>query len=246
MYMYKSILFMRFFWLVSVLLYGLALPYSQANDLPTPKRSAGGTPPPVTLSVTVSPVSATYTVGQSVTVTITGGISGTAYAVSLLDEQDFPIAALTYLSDQGTNNTFTWPAGASSYSMVVTFLESALSLTTLDRVLDVTNLSNNSYADSDIFTVLPKPTLSLTLSPALGTYAVGNSVTATLTGGIVGEKYVVMLYGDAAYTTNLSQNITPTNSQSGVNTIPGRRIQRAGNSTSSLTPVAKEVGEYWK
>lgn len=152
---------------------------------------------PNTLSVSVSPLSATYTIGQSVTVTLTGGTSGRSYALSLYDgdptDMGTPVSELSFIenSEGNSNNTLTWQSGQTSAWFVVRFTGAGS-----NRVFDVGNAANNEFADTDLggFTVLPKPALTVTLSPNSTSYTVGQSVTATMTGGIVGETYYPSLY----------------------------------------------------
>lgn len=180
---------------------------------------------PASLSVSVAPASATYTAGQSITVTVTGGTEGRDYALSLYDGDpndinSSPTSDLDYLinSEDNQNNTLTWGAGQTSIWFVVRFNSPGTS-----RVLDVGNALNNEFADTELtgFTILPKPTLNISYLPSSTSYTIGQSITLTISGGIVGEKYVPLLYdGPAGQSNDITQYLVSLgNSQGNGNTI---------------------------
>ncbi|WP_164490041.1 glycine-rich protein [Runella sp. SP2] len=198
------------------------------------------------MGVTISPVSPSYTIAQSVKVTVTGGTPGNKYTLNLYDRDPNDPAAnfldLAYVSNStgSTGNTFTMPAGQTSGWFIVKFVAGTGVLGT-GRVFDVeeTNASNPvDYASITNLEILPKPTLGLTLSPASTTYTVGQPITATVTGGIVGEKYVALLYsGTPSNDTDISQYLAVSNGQGGANTITWQPSQ-----TSAVFSLKFELG----
>ncbi|ADB42077.1 hypothetical protein [Spirosoma linguale] len=229
---------MKFIILISWLLSSVVLSPAVANSTP---RSHSAKAPAALVTFTVSPNSATYTVGQSVTVTVTGGTAGHLYGVQFYDGDPNTTGNLIDLnvrskSNGGAGNTQTWLTGQQTVWFVVQF---ANGTDGTGRVLEVVDsdpiASTDKFYDTDPLTIFPKPTLVLTLSPSLSTYTVGQNITATLTGGIVGEDYGIQLYnGTPSDLTNISQYLNANNGMGGSNLIRWQGGQTSASFTISF------------
>ncbi|GAB3034163.1 hypothetical protein GCM10027185_40010 [Spirosoma pulveris] len=161
------------------------------------------------MSISITPASATYTVGQSVTLTITGGTTGTAYSLLLYEGDPNTTNALgvdPIINSEGsvTNNTITWQAGQTTAWFAVRLRAGSEGS---GRLFDISNQTATEYADTPPIQILPKPALSVTFSPSTPTYTVGQSLTLNVTGGIVGEVYSPLLFDDASYTNDLTASL---------------------------------------
>ncbi|TAE22698.1 MAG: hypothetical protein EAZ91_23245 [Cytophagales bacterium] len=178
--------------------------------------------------LTLIPAATTYTVGQSVTVLVTGGTANDTYNFTLYDSD--PVAnpsasglldfTLLYKSDNSPLNNYMIQLGAAETSgyYVIKFTAGAIGS---GRVVDLDVNSGTTYLDSAPLEIIAAPALGLSLSPNSTTYTVGQSVTATLTGGIQGETYLLKLFDgivDDANDITAGLDVSGT-TQGGANTV---------------------------
>ncbi len=147
-------------------------------------------------------------------------------------------------SEGTTNNTVSWQSGQTSVWFVVRFTAAGS-----NRVFDVGSLEASEFADTDLsgFTVLPKPTLNVTYSPNSTSYTVGQSVTATMTGGIVGEMYYPSLYnGTVSDANDISQHLLVQGVQNPGNAVVWSETTTSGQwiigFTSAATGTNRKLG----
>ncbi|OIN55986.1 hypothetical protein BLX24_26925 [Arsenicibacter rosenii] len=173
---------------------------------------------------------------------MTGGTGTRNYTLSLYEgdpnTSGQPVSDVIILgnSEGNTNNNITWQSGQTSVWFAVRFKGAGS-----NRVFDVGNAVNNEFADTDLngFTVQPKPALNLTLSPASTSYTVGQSVTATITGGITGETYYPSLYnGTASDANDISLNLLVQGVEHPGNTVVWSSGTTQGQWVLQFTPEA--------
>jgi hypothetical protein len=209
--------------LIGWLLCGLALNLSWAVNAPLSlinKSATHSTGAVVGLALQITPASSTYAVGQSLTVVVTGGQEGTTYALSGLENSaaNTPMTSVTIVNAEGTNNTVTWQNGQTQAVFLVSFLAGSEGTGRLLKLAD-TDPNGTDMTTSGELTIIPRPVL--TLSPDLSTYSVGQSLTATMTGGIAGRDYLIKVYSSLPpdLDNDVSGDITPFTSQNTVNYI---------------------------
>jgi hypothetical protein len=163
------------------------------------------------LSLTLTPASTTYTEGQSVTVSVSGGTVSTTYTLGAYDDDPANPGSnnlnISFLNDQNVlSKSIVWQSGDVTRYVVIRFEDGAAGP---HRYIEVANQDFTQAPNSGPIQILAKPTLTVGYTPSSTSYTVGQSLTLTLTGGIVGEKYTPLLYDDSPNTGNdISENLT--------------------------------------
>jgi hypothetical protein len=139
------------------------------------------------ISITLTPLSTTYTLGQTVRVTVTGGTTGVDYSVLLFENPPANgtdlSSFLSASSSQGPGNQITWGTNTSEYFDVTfdAYLEG------LNRVLEVTDNAFTNFVDSPLFAIQDCSsasaivTASISANPSL-TIAQGQTVALSASG----------------------------------------------------------------
>jgi len=168
------------------------------------------------LSIAIEPASSTYSVGQTLYVSVRGGLPGTTYTINALSgDPATGLSSVSIASDQTGTNTVTFGADQTEAGFIVRFLPGSEGA---GRVLQVSSADPTESNQTTELTIIAAPVI--TVSPASGVYTEEQSVTVTVTGGIVGRDYVIKLYeGHFDDDNDLSDQTTPSTSQSTINTI---------------------------
>lgn len=163
-------------------------------------------------SIDITPISATYSVGQTVSITLTGS-PNTSYTLTALENatSTTPMTAIRVRGSQivtfGENETTT--------SLLVEFLPGSEGE---GRVFLLVG-SNDDREISGVKTIIPAPFISL--SPSGAIYSEGQRITLTMTGGLAGLSYIIKMFDQPSIyeAIDLSGNIIPTTSQGTINII---------------------------
>lgn len=168
------------------------------------------------LSIEIEPASSTYSVGQTLYVSVRGGQPGTTYTVNALSGNPATgLSSVSITADQTGTNTITFGPDQTEAGFIVRFLAGSEGE---GRILQVSSADQSETDQTADLTIIAAPTI--TVSPATGTYSEEQSVTVTVSGGIVGRDYVIKLYeGHFDNDIDLSDETTPASSQSTINTI---------------------------
>ncbi len=167
------------------------------------------------ISIEVSPTSSTYSVGQTLYVTIRGGLTGTTYTVSALTSSTGTALSSVAITGEQNGPSVTWADGQTEASFVVRFLAGSEGD---ERVLQVGNGDLTETDQTGGLTIIQAPVVAI--SPEAVAYNIGQSVTVTVSGGVVGNEYLLQLYeGIPDQGTDLSGEITVSSSQTATNTI---------------------------
>ena len=170
------------------------------------------------IQLAISPTSSgTYSAGQSLTITVTSANTAVTYSIDAFESSTAttPMTAVTIANAQGGGKTF---SGQTEAIFLVRFLAGSEGE---GRILKIagTDPNGDDQTQSGELTIIPAPVITLT--PSTANYAEGQSVTATMTGGLAGQEYIIKLYNSLppGFTNDVSGEITPSTSQNTVNTI---------------------------
>ncbi|OIN60708.1 beta strand repeat-containing protein [Arsenicibacter rosenii] len=138
-------------------------------------------------TITISPASATYTVGQSVTVTVTNLTENNNYGFDIDDEENNIITYSSLFGNSG--NLLALGSGVTSGTIVGTF--DAFSVGS-NRKINVYLQGGNVVVSTARFTIQAPPSLALVTKASIASVCIGNTVatlSVTATGGSTPYTY---------------------------------------------------------